>query len=89
VWRLAVYGSDMWAESLSETKVTICKPKGEPVTFEVPQTNHIGMNIESFARAASGAGTYHIDDEGILHTVSALEAVFKSAEADGTWQQIA
>jgi predicted dehydrogenase len=89
VWRLAVYGSDMWAESLSETKVTICKPKGEPVTFEVPQTNHIGMNIESFARAASGEGTYHIDDEGILHTVSALEAVFKSAEADGTWQQIA
>ena len=30
VWRLAVYGSDMWAESLSETKVTICKPKGMP-----------------------------------------------------------
>ena len=89
VWRLAVYGSDMWAESLGETKVTTCKPKGAPVSFEAPQTNHIGMNIESFARAALGKGAFHIDDAGILHTVAALEAVFNSAEACGAWQQIA
>jgi predicted dehydrogenase len=89
VWRLAVYGSDMWAESLGETKVAICRPKGEPVAFEAPQTNHIGMNIESFARAALGQGAFHIDDEAILHTVSALEAVFRSVETGGTWQQIA
>jgi predicted dehydrogenase len=89
VWRLAVYGSDMWAGSLGETRVTTCKANGEPVTFEVPQTNHIGMNIESFARAALGQGTFHIDDDGVLHTVSALEAVFRSAETNGTWQRIA
>ena len=89
VWRLAVYGSDMWAESLGETKVTTCKAKSEPVTIEVPPTNHIGLNIESFAHAALGQGKFHIDDEGILHTVAALEAVFRSAEANGTWQQIA
>jgi predicted dehydrogenase len=88
VWRLAVYGSEMWAESLSETKVVICRAKGEPQTFEAPQTNHIGMNIESFARAALGDGRFHIDDDGILHTVAALEAVFLSADANGAWQQI-
>jgi predicted dehydrogenase len=88
VWRLAVYGSDMWAESLGETKITACQAKGAPVTFEAPQTNHIGMNIESFARAALGQGRFHIDDEGILHTVAALEAVFRSAEANGAWQRI-
>jgi predicted dehydrogenase len=89
VWRLAIYGADMWAESLSETKVVTCRTKGEPQTFEAPETNHIGMNIESFARAAVGGGPFHIDDEGILHTVAALEAVFRSADANGAWQQIA
>jgi hypothetical protein len=47
------------------------------------------MNVESFARAALGKGAFHIDDAGILHTVAALEAVFRSAETNGTWQPIA
>ncbi len=89
VWRLAIYGSDMWAESLSETRIVTCRTKGEPQTFEAPQTNHIGTNIESFARAALGECSYHIDDEGILHTVAVLEAVFRSTDANGAWQQIA
>jgi predicted dehydrogenase len=88
VWRLAIYGSEMWAESLSETRVVTCRPKGQPQTIEAPATNHIGMNIESFARAALGEAQYHIDDDGILHTVAALEAVFRSAEANGAWQQV-
>jgi predicted dehydrogenase len=89
VWRLAIYGSDMWAESLGETKVVTGRAKGEPATFEAPPTNHIGLNIESFARAALGEDRFHIDDEGILHTVAALEAVFRSTEANGAWQQVA
>ena len=88
VWRLAVYGSDMWAESTSETSVTVRRLHEQPDTIELPAANHIGMNIESFARAALGQGTYHIDDDAILHTVAALEAVFRSAEANGAWQEI-
>lgn len=89
VWRLAVYGSEMWAESLSETKITLCRKDGKPETIDLPQTNHIGQNIESFARAALGQGRYQIDDAGILHTVAALEAVFDSADAGGAWTKIA
>jgi predicted dehydrogenase len=85
VWRLAVYGAEMWAESLSETKVTICHRDGKPQTFDVPQTNHIGANLDSFAAAALGQGTFQIDDAGIVHTVAALEAVFNSAEKGGEW----
>jgi hypothetical protein len=47
------------------------------------------VSIESFARAAVGGGPFHIDDEGILHTVAVLEAVFRSADANGAWQQVA
>jgi predicted dehydrogenase len=89
VWRLAVYGSEMWAESLSETKVMVCRRDGKPETFEVPQANHIGANLDSFAAAALGKGRFQIDDEGILHTVAALEAVFESAERNGEWRNIA
>jgi predicted dehydrogenase len=88
VWRLAVYGSEMWAESLSETKVTVCRRDGKPQTFEVAQTNHIGANLDSFAEAALGKGKFQIDDAGIVHTVAALEAVFESAERSGAWRDI-
>ena len=88
VWRLAVYGSEMWAESLSETKVILCGRDGKPQTIEMPATNHIGANLDSFAAAALGKGKYQIDDAGILHTVAALEAVFSSAEHNGAWQEI-
>ena len=89
VWRVAIYGSQMWAESLSETKVTVCGRNGKPETFELPQTNHIGANLDSFAACALGQRPFQIDDAGILHTVAALEAVFESAARDGEWRNIA
>jgi predicted dehydrogenase len=88
VWRLAVYGSNMWVESTSETRITACRLGEQPDSVDLAPKNHIGMNIESFARAALGQGVYHIDDRAILHTVAALEAVFRSAEADGAWQPV-
>jgi predicted dehydrogenase len=88
VWRLAVYGSDMWAESLSETKVVVCGKDGKPQTIELPAANHIGANLDSFAAAALGQGAYQIDDAGIVHTVAALEGVFSSAERDGAWVKV-
>ena len=89
VWRCAVYGSQMWAESVSETRITICRRDGRPETIDLAVVNHIGQNLDSFAATAMGRGKFQIDDEGILHTVAALEAVFKSADADGAWQQVA
>jgi len=86
VWRVAIYGSEMWAESLSETKVTLCRRDGKPETFDLPQTNHIGANLDSFAACALGQKKFQIDDAGILHTVAALEAVFSSAARNGEWQ---
>jgi hypothetical protein len=35
-----------------------------------------------------GQGTLPIPPAGILHTISALEAVFKSADADGAWMAV-
>ena len=77
-------------KSLCETKVTLCRRDGKPETFEVPQTNHIGANLEFVRRAPrSGKAKFQIDDDGIVHTVAALEAVFDSAERNGAWRDIA
>ena len=89
VWRVAIYGAEMWAESLSETRVTICGRGGNPETLELPATNHIGANLDSFAACALGRSGFQIDDAGILHTVAALEAVFESAARNGEWRDIA
>lgn len=88
VWRLAVYGENAWAESVSETRLIVHRPKGEPEVIDLPAVNHVALNLESFARAALGQGKFHIDDTGIVHTVAALETVFRSADANGAWQPV-
>ncbi|HEX2654397.1 MAG TPA: Gfo/Idh/MocA family oxidoreductase [Xanthobacteraceae bacterium] len=88
IWRLTIYGSEAWAESAGETGIIVRRSGGEPEHIELPQINHIGKNLDSFAAAALKQGTYHIDDAGILHTVAALEAVFKSVDADGAWMNV-
>lgn len=88
LWRLAIYGSDLWAYSRGETAIAIRRPGGGVDAFDVPPANHIGLNLESFARAALGQGRYHIDDEAILHTVATLDALFRSTATQGAWQEI-
>jgi len=86
VWRLAVYGENAWAESVSETRLVIRRAGAEPETRDFPPANHLGENLESFAAAALARRPFTIDPAGILRTASALDAVFRSVEADGAWQ---
>jgi predicted dehydrogenase len=88
VWRLAVYGEHAWAESVSETRLVICRAGGQPETRDFPPANHLGENLESFAEAALARRPFAIDSAGILQTASALDAVFRSVDADGAWQNV-
>ena len=88
VWRVAVYGADAWAESVSETRIVVRRAGDEPEVRDFPACNHLGMNLDQFATAALGRGAFPINEEGILHTVAALEAVFRSVEANGAWQPV-
>jgi predicted dehydrogenase len=88
VWRIALYGADAWAESVSETRLIVRRAGSEPEVRDFPAINHLGLNLESFAAAALGRGRFHIDPAGILHTAAALDAVFRSVDADGGWQQV-
>jgi len=88
IWRIALFGSDVWLESTHENRLMIHRSKGEPEIREFPTANHQRINLESFATAALGRGKFHISNDGIVHTVAALEAVFKSVDADGAWMAV-
>jgi predicted dehydrogenase len=88
-WRIAVYGENCRAESVSETRAIVRrKGKDEPEVIERPADNHLGRNLDYFAKAALGQGAFPISPADILQTASALDAVFKSVDADGAWMTV-
>ena len=87
-WRIAIYGEKARAESVSETRAIVRFAGKEPEVIDKPADNHLGRNLDFFARAALGQGTFPISPEGILQTAAALEAVFRSAEANGAWMEV-
>jgi predicted dehydrogenase len=88
VWRFVVFGENAWIESVSETRAVLHRSSGDPEVKDFPPNNHLGINLTQFAQAASRREPFAIDHAGILHTVAALEAVFRSVDADGAWQSV-
>src|SRR5581483_6716209 len=87
-WRIAIFGEHCWAESVSETRLIVRRAGKEPETIDCPPDNHLGRNLDYFAKAVMGEGAFPISPDGILQTASALEAVFKSADANGAWMEV-
>jgi predicted dehydrogenase len=88
-WRVAVFGENCWAESVSETRLIVRRAaNSDPEVIDYPHDNHLGRNLDYFARAAMGRGTFPISPQGILQTAAALEAVFKSVDANGAWMDV-
>jgi predicted dehydrogenase len=87
-WRIAIFGERCWAESVSETRAIVRRAGKEPEVIDRPADNHLGRNLDYFAKAAMGHGTFPISPAGILQTAAALEAVFKSVDANGAWMTV-
>jgi predicted dehydrogenase len=87
-WRIAVYGENCHAMSVSETRTIVTYAGKKAEAIDKPADNHLGRNLDYFAKAALGQCAFPISPAGILQTASALEAVFKSVDADGAWQVV-
>ena len=88
-WRIAVFGERCWAESAGETRLIVRRAgQDDPQVIDYPHDNHLGRNLNHFAKAAMGQATFPISPDGILQTAAALEAVFKSVDADGAWMEV-
>src|SRR5262249_13544295 len=82
---IAIFGENCRAESVSETRAIVRHAGKEPEVVDRPTDNHLGRNLDHFAKAAMGQGKFPIPPDGILQTTAALEAVFKSVDANGAW----
>ncbi|HXX09223.1 MAG TPA: Gfo/Idh/MocA family oxidoreductase [Pseudolabrys sp.] len=87
-WRIAIFGDKCWAESVSETRAIVCRAEKKLEVIDRPADNHLGRNLDHFAKAILGQEPFPIPPEGILQTASALEAVFKSVDANGAWMTV-
>ncbi len=87
-WRIAVYGENCHAMSVSETRAIVTYAGKKAEVIDRPADNHLGRNLDYFVKAALGQGAFPISPAGILQTASALEAVFKSVDADGAWMVV-
>ena len=87
-WRIAIFGDKCWAESVSETRAIVCHAEKKLEVIDRPADNHLGRNLDHFAKAILGQEAFPIPPEGILQTASALEAVFRSVDANGAWMTV-
>jgi predicted dehydrogenase len=85
--RFAVYGSKGWFEVRDKAHpeqpegwmLTHCARGGRPQRREIPSAPAVLANLESFAEAALGGTPYPVPHDEMLATVSALEAIVRSA----------
>jgi predicted dehydrogenase len=85
--RVTVLGSEGWVEIRDRNHpedpqgwdVTVVQRGAEPVTTFDPPHPTVRDNIEEFARAAAGEGTYSVSLDEMLANVQAFEAISRSA----------
>jgi predicted dehydrogenase len=89
VARFAVFGNRGWAEVRDKAHpeapegwtFTLCARGGKPQVRDYPPARAVLANLEAFADAAEGRAPYPVPQEQMIANISALEAVFRSAES--------
>jgi predicted dehydrogenase len=89
VGRFAVFGNRGWAEVRDKAHpeapegwtLTHCARGGKPQVRDYPPAGAVLANLEAFADAAEGRAPYPVPQEQMIANISALEAVFRSAES--------
>jgi predicted dehydrogenase len=87
--RFAVYCNKGWAEVRDKAHpeapqgwtLTVHKRGGEKTVKEYAPAKAVLANLEAFADAARGGAPYAVPQEQMIANVSALEAIFRSAQS--------
>ena len=90
--RINVFGDRSWAEARENSNVDIPEPAtlttrgadGTLSTQSFEPTNTVRANIEEWADAAEGRGSYRQTRQQKLHNVQILEAIVRAVETGGS-----
>lgn len=87
--RLSVFADRGWAEIRETSNVDRPEPSQltwrgvdeEIHTRSYAPTDQVGANLEQWAQAALGQGTYRFTDHQLIHNIEILEAIVQSSES--------
>jgi predicted dehydrogenase len=90
--RFVVYGTRAWVEYRNATHpdtpgpatLTIGRTGHEDEVRHFEWTDSVRANLDEFARAATGRGTYRFKDDELIGNIAVLEAIVASAGGAGT-----
>ena len=85
LWHVRVIGSKGWAEMRDNKTLTVCKNNEEPEDLvfsgeDYPHADSIASELNEFALSVIGNATYRISTDEMIHGISVLEGIIKSAE---------
>ena len=87
--RFSVFGDKGWVEVRDKTHpqygegsiLTKCVQGGRPETVEYPAFPMVRANVEAFADAVAGRGSYPVTHAEMIATIAAFEAIVKSSDS--------
>ncbi len=90
--RISVFGDRAWAEARENSNVDVPEPATltwraqdwETHSRTFASTNTVRANLDQWAVAAMGEGDYRFTHEQLIHNVEVLDAIVRSASADGS-----
>jgi predicted dehydrogenase len=86
IFHIRVAGSKGWVEMTNNENLRICAADGtieekQFPTDDYPHPSSMAAELNEFAAAAQGKGTYRISPEEMIHGTAVLEAMGKSAQS--------
>ncbi|MGE0799089.1 MAG: Gfo/Idh/MocA family protein [Lautropia sp.] len=83
MFRLQVFGTRGWLHLLDHHLLDIGDIEGNVRRHEFPRVDTERLELEAFARAASGGGHYGIATDEVLHGIAVMQTAIESAAAGG------
>ncbi|MCW8086310.1 Gfo/Idh/MocA family protein [Sabulicella glaciei] len=81
LWRVALYGTDGWAELHGHERLTFRPRDGEDQVTDFPPTDIERAELEAFAAAVAGGLAYPLPLEEAVHGVSVFETMIWAASS--------
>ncbi|WP_207538524.1 Gfo/Idh/MocA family protein [Sabulicella rubraurantiaca] len=81
LWRVALYGTDGWAELHGHERLTFRPRDGEDQVTDFPPTDIERAELEAFAAAVAGGPAYPLPPEEAIHGVSVFETMIWAASS--------
>ena len=80
--RVQVFGTRGWLHLLDHHVLECCNIDGKVARTEYPHTDIERRELEAFARAAEGNGTYPVLIDEVVHGIAVMQAAIQSATRD-------